>query len=474
LPTLRPTFKHTLSQSLCHSLLMVHLHHTQLQHAKLCLGSAHSPMRSVLLVGAVALGLSARAMAEIVSGTINGGSEALVVLAKFAFGFDPTGAIVGLSNISVTTGMTNLGVYWFDDEPYSWPAVVKSGYDCQTATSSQGGSQPFKSMSAVLSNMEWFWEQDFREVTHPRFWYVALATFDCSPIQGLTSYSVNMTQANGNPLSNDQMDMPAYSGLIFAVWLPILALHVWFTHWRSIGKQPLQLQWLSAVIGVGLVAALLNVIHWGGLQQNGVGCWVCFVMGSGLEQLLVAMLWGILMLTASGVGIVPDAWKRPGPSSPLSSVVVLVVLLIMEAVLGLWFAVARNVSDTSYVMDTGPGIALVVVQALGGLWFLYCAWNLRRSIKQPGWTNRLIAVGVWAFSILPIAAILGASVSPYDMYDAVTIPFQGFVLIGIAGIEYLFQPHVASFLYTTEPTFTADTLLPSGEDADALLFGTVE
>jgi len=151
--------------------------------------------------------ISARKYTGSISGTTN------PFIGRFSYPVDSSGGIVGSATISYTyaNGATSsAGVYMYDDE--LWAQVYPSLTCGQAITkwtpdTSGFGLIPMPPNSASQ-------QIAVTESLRPHMWYFTMAIApDCSKNIELTSYTLELLQADGNQLGYDEIGMPAIFGV---------------------------------------------------------------------------------------------------------------------------------------------------------------------------------------------------------------------------------------------------------------------
>jgi len=389
----------------------------------------------------------------------------------------------------------NIGVYLFDDQPDSWPAVQEAGMSCEAAMQpGPSGRMRYRAGSRIMAALgEFVWNEKVKEVTQPRFWYVVLASPDCSCSVTDTTYVVRFGQAGGGVLSYDERGLPALRLVMLLLYLVMAAGHMgaayYMTDWR-----PMQLRWLTPPLLGEALAQLLLTIHWQLKASDGVGSPGAEIVARGVHEVGIILVWASLVATAGGAGVTRRHVLSTGDLKTLGGLLATLGVFVLDLVLVLWFLVDRDPSSTEYVFDSGLGVAVVVLQAFLGLWFLASlrwTWIASDVSDVRTWLLRLAGAGSLAFLLLPIVAIVAAAVPAYDRLTATEAASSSLYLVIMGLLVLLFQPIL--FAAPLEPLYRGDSILglgvdeatfassaeaslslsalPSGDDAEALLAG---
>lgn len=409
-----------------------------------------------------------------------------------------SGADVGTAVVTIVSSTANMGVYLFDDEPDSWPAIQAGGFDCNLAMQVSAAGQPRYRASRVqeYANQELYWDEKIQETTHPRYWFVALAFPDCSEAVSGVTYTVDFRQIDGTILSNDEEALPGLHLAFLLLWVLVVSFLVYVIQTEK-GWIPMQLRWLMWPASMELAAQLMLTVHWYVKASDGVGVVPAEAFARGLHEIGLLMVWATLVATAGGAGVNRHQLLTPGDHSSLVGLVATAAVFVMDLILVLWYEIGRDPSSNQYVFDTGVGAAIVVLQALLGVWFCVAARWTALSAADPaikGWMWYLVGAGALSFVVLPIVAVLGALIPAYDRFGAVQTAMAVLYTVSFLGLVLVFVPHVLGDplegLYRAEELVggAVDEILmsrggddgeatfanlPTGDQADALLSGTI-
>jgi len=451
--------------------------------------------RGWTLFAALAAGLASVGLCNKFAGSFTKPRRTLEFIGMYAFGVDPSGKPVGTVEMNVTTESSDLVIYLFDDQLSSWPAVQAEDMTCEAASKqSPDGAARYRASVNVAQGASGFsWSESIEDKLRPRFWYAVLASRTCQSLVSASDYAFEFRQADGSQLSYDETGLPTFRLIMLFVWGAMTALHVAVTYAYSPWK-PAQLRWLTVPMAMEVLAQTLLTAHWMTKEGNGVGSPGSEAVSRGLHELALMAVWSILVATSGGTGVVR---RQLFGSDNLTSMVGLLATLgifVMELVLVLWYELARDPSSTEFIFDSGAGITVVVLQTGLGLWFLVTARWIFFASSDPDmrdWVKRLAVVGMPAFLVLPIAAIVGAATPAYDRLNVVEIVMASFYAAVVSVIMLLFQPRLwgeplgkfyrpeGSLAATVDPEGLSDSALamlrehpmPSGAQADALLEG---
>jgi hypothetical protein len=433
------------------------------------------------------------------SGAAQDGLQNILLSRSLCTWIAASGGDVGTADISVASSVAGLGVYLFDDEPDSWPAIQAKGFDCNFAlqAESNGNYRYRASQIAMAAKQELFWSEKIQESTHPRYWFVALAFADCSqPVSDVT-YTLQLQQLDGTRLSNDEEALPGLHLSFLFLWVLIIALVV-YTVQSEKDWVPVQLRWLLWPAAFELVAQLMLTVHWYAKAGDGVGVLPAEALARGLHEVGLLMVWAVLVATAGGAGVNRRQLLTPGDHASLVGLIATAGVFVMDLILVLWYEIGKDPSSNEYVFDTGVGVAIVALQALLGVWFLVATrWTALSASDDAvkGWTRYLMVAGATAFVILPVVAIVGAVVPAYDRLGVVQATMAILYVFSFLAIVVMFLPFV--FGGALEGLYRAEELvggaideiilsrgggddgdatfadLPTGDKADALLSGNV-
>lgn len=406
-----------------------------------------------------------------------------------------SGNPVGTVDINVTTASADLVIYLFDDQPESWPAVQAEGMTCEAASKlTPDGVARYRASVNVAQGPDGFsWSETVVEKLRPRFWYAVLASRTCQSMVTASDYSFLFLQADGSQLSHDEVGLPAFRLVMLFVWGGMAALHIAVTYAYSQWK-PAQLRWLTVPMAMEVLAQTLLTAHWQTKEANGLGSPGSEAVSRGLHELALLAIWSILVATSGGTGVVRRQLFGSDNLASMAGMLGTLGVFVVEIVLLLWYELARDPSSAEFIFDSGAGVTVVVLQTGLGLWFLVTARWIFFAASDPemrDWVKRLALVGLPAFMILPIAAIVGAAMPAYERFNVVETVMGSVYVVVVAFIMLLFQPKLwgeplgkfyrpeGSLAATVDQEGLSDSALamlrehpmPTGAQAEALLEG---
>lgn len=307
--------------------------------------------------------------------------------------------------------------------------------------------------------------QQVVEAARPHYWFYTMA-IDCNSGVQLTSYTLELTQADGNQLSYDQIGLPGVYGGFFAIYLVGFLLHIWAHYIRTPKHYPLLVVFFTASLGLEMMSLFVHMIYWAAAQNTGIG--IPFFSGVGAFLRIVASmaLWMTCGLAAIGYGVSSTSSLKDRAN--WRPVLLLVALLCCYIGLAAWHVADQDPQSTRAVTSTGPAIALLVFTLVYALWFLYRLRQTYRAEIAPAKKTVLLRLGVVLganFWILPIAGIVGAATPAYEELRVATGIDVFLITCVNAATAYILWPSVSAEAFRSFDGAAAVAMLTASADA---------
>jgi hypothetical protein len=258
------------------------------------------------------------------------------------------------------------------------------------------------------------------EAVRPRFWFYTMAAPNCSTGINMPSYTLTLTQADGNQLSYEMIGLPAVYGCFWAIYVVGFLVHTWFTYVRPAGVpqgtkfRPVLVIFFTASIGLETLSLFCHMISWATLQTNGVGVPFFDVVGAGLRIVSWMALWMTAGLLASGYGVSTYNLAQKANWRP---VLLLTALFSCYIGMSVWLALDQDPRSTASFAGTTPAILLLVFTLLYAVWFYWALRATYRAEITPAKKAFLRRAGFALganFFVLPLAGFIGAVTPPYE------------------------------------------------------------
>lgn len=405
------------------------------------------------------------------SGVSNG--DQWPFLAKFAYGMDKSGGTVG--NIKVTWSYPSptapsAGLFLFDD--VQWSSAYPGSCSNALVNSNQGSIVPLPqdpSFSPITVTVT--------ESTRPHFWYFTLAV-PPSCGQGVQmAWSLELTQADGNQLSYDELGLPEAYGCFWAITAALFGLHLWSHYFRGERFAPAIVRWFTASLALYSLTLFCRMIDISTVKSNGVGVPFFAVTGEIFRLLSLMTLWVVAALAANGVGVVTRGINEKGYN--WVGYGLLGCILLGYITLAIYAALDLDPRVNVSVGSVWPAITLLILTLA---YFAWWGWKTRVTILAEVNTVKrrilwLIACALAGnFWILPFALMVGAATPDY-LRARVTTGIDTFLITVLYGaLTYVLWPGRAqeAFRSFADATSLAGMLgLDDGLVMDPMLAGQI-
>lgn len=195
--------------------------------------------------------------------------------------------------------------------------------------------------------------------------------------------------------------------VFFVFYLLILAAHVYCAYqlYRQEALHPI-VRIISVAIGVQFLSIFFSMIHWTTLQRNGVGVEGLKAFGDLLNMLMDLAVILLMFLISKGWAVTTNVIPKRDTTIILVSMAVLIVLYLA---LFIWDYVTADSALIYYFYQSVPGIMILVLRGVAGLWFL---WNIFHTLKLETLPEKRMFYVRWAIifgswiAILPLIVLI--------------------------------------------------------------------
>lgn len=363
-------------------------------------------MRSAALTGvAAAAALLAGAEARVFTGTVSG--QTWPFLARFAFGSDGGSASIEYSYASSATSPANLLAY--SESKWNGDAGCAA---LEGSPSFAAVPLPLAANTAVTASYAGVGKSYY-------YWALGDSTSPCQNAVGPITYTLTVTQADGNQLGYDEMGIPAIYGVFWSFLLVTLAVHVWASYFRKPVLAPALIRVFTIGLSLHMLSNFFHMINWSVIASKGtanVGLEVC---GALLRLAANIAVWVLAAVAAIGYGVSTYSFGDWREKSNLRGLIALGALVITYTVVALVYAAKRsNPSDAS--PDKGAAVAaiFILVETI-----VYIIWFFRRiratiaaevSVPKKAFLKQLMVAMACLFVVLPFAEMLLVVVPDYE------------------------------------------------------------
>lgn len=420
-----------------------------------------------------------KVFSRVYTGTV---SSPFQYMGSFSFGVDPNPSNpVGTATLTFTyaDGSTvPASAFYFDDTVYS--NIVSGGCN---AVLNNGFTSGFTSIPLPLPappapNVPVV--EQFAETIRPHVWYFTLAS-DCVNNPQITSYTLDLRQADGTLLGYDELGMPsiyaAFWILNLLILLPHALRHYFPVYFPAIlGKlknqkpfAPAMVRWLTLSLVLFSLSSMFHMIDWAQVASTGVGNTGCRLIADFLRIASLMALWVLCALAATGYGII--TYNMSEKNYNWLGWILLATILILYLALAILIALPSQLTLTATggLASIWPGLTLLVVTILYAAWWF---WKIRSvttaevntTKKQLLWDlTKYLSLN---FFVLPFAFFISA-VTPAWERTRIATGFDLFVItcINIA-LCYVLWPSNAQDAFRVYDGSTSIAMLSLGMAGD--------
>lgn len=174
-------------------------------------------------------------------------------------------------------------------------------------------------------------------------------------------YQVTFINADGTQVGNDEKGMLPLNAVYFVFFFVVLVVHCLGAYflWLKRSLHPI-VQILAICLALSTVATMFVLIHWGGYQNNGIGCPGCRVFGQLLNGVSAVIFATLLCMIASGWAITFHALPRRNALIGLFAAYLTFYLIVFIIAA----ASGHSVASTQLVYSTGAVLGIVILYIL--------------------------------------------------------------------------------------------------------------
>eukprot|EP01006_Ploeotia_vitrea_P037471 TRINITY_DN66132_c2_g1_i1.p2 TRINITY_DN66132_c2_g1~~TRINITY_DN66132_c2_g1_i1.p2 ORF type:complete len:375 (+),score=170.14 TRINITY_DN66132_c2_g1_i1:412-1536(+) len=257
----------------------------------------------------------------------------------------------------------DLKLYVFDDQDSSWPAV----YGRKDLSCAQKIARA-RNVTTVSWDKGGRWKMRARihEHVRPRFWYLVAA--NCNGFEQLfyeVSF-INQGSAWDKEFGVNERGLNTLFVLFFLIYMALTLVHSYGIHklWPSEVLHPI-VKLLTAAITLQFFAVFFYLVHYGSFVGNGYGMPPLHAAAEVLQVMARLVFTLQLILIAQGWTISTDELRNRASLHTLFGLTVLAY-----GALVLWNMTTRDPASTLYVYESWPGVLLIALDIVMGLWFV--------------------------------------------------------------------------------------------------------
>jgi hypothetical protein len=340
-------------------------------------------------------------------------------MGKFCFDYNADGKVVGLVTIELTaqvlTPPSSLAYGIYDDEGDAWKSAYSGSESCpDRARGCIGGnySTPFSfgsdGVSVTFVNV--------KESRRPRFWYLVLV--NCNGGYQDIHFRVTFT----NVLSshwNKQFGVNE-QGLnsLYLVYFFVYTIFV-MTHLYGVRKLSRETAaYVHPLIKIFTFAVLFQylsvfseLIHLGLFVNDGIGVPAMAKFSTVMEAFARIFFIFLLILLAKGWTISTDEIRHRW-----AVLITVFITTVIYFSLVVWQFVGVDPASTLYIYASIPGILIVTLNAVIGLWYFITIAFTWKAEDEPH--KRRLYLKLWVlytcwFSVLPVIVVVGLRLDPW-------------------------------------------------------------
>jgi len=340
-------------------------------------------------------------------------------MGKFCFDYNKNSLPAGLLKIELTSPVTppssNLQYGAYYDTGDAWMSAYTGSESCfERAKSTASGIyldlNPFDS-SGVSST-----EISITEVTRPHFWYLVLV--NCNG--GYEDIHFRLTATNILSSNWNKQFGVNEQGLnsLYLVYFFVYTIFV-MTHLYGVRKlsretaafvHPLVKIFTFAVL-FQYLSVFAELIHLGVFVNDGIGVPALSKFSTVMETFARICFIFLLILLAKGWTISTDDIRHRW--------VVLLALFIITVTyfsLVVWQFVGVDPASTLYIYASVPGILIVTLNAVTGVWFfitIFLTWRHEDDPHKRSLYLKLLLLYTLWFAVLPMIVVVGLKLEPW-------------------------------------------------------------
>lgn len=268
--------------------------------------------------------------------------------------------------------------------------------------------------------------------SRPHMWYFTMAIAPgCTQNVELTSYTLELLQADGNQLGYDEIGMPAIYGVFWAIYMVIVLGHVYVHYYRSPRFAPVMVRWFTASLVCINLSYFCKMIDWTTASSNGIGVPAMSTIGDIFRLLSLMTLWTVCAMAALGYGIV--TYKLDEKNYNWVGWLLLVAILCGYITLIIYFSIDIDPRNPTSFGSVWPAITLLLVTLMYAAWWI---WKIRMTYASEVNMTKKALIRHLGFSllgnffVLPFAYIVGSATPIYER-TRVTAGLDIFVILCI-------------------------------------------
>jgi len=340
-------------------------------------------------------------------------------MGKFCFDFNADRVEVGDVFIELTspggTPPSNLKIGFYDDDGTAWSDAYSGDESCvergkQTVDGEYMQISPFNSNGVSSTDVR------VTETVRPRFWYVVLANCD-GGFQNI-HYRISFT----NILSshwNKQFGVNEQGlNTLYLVYFFVYTIFV-MTHLYGVRKLSREtgayVHPLVKIFTFGVLfqylAVFSELIHLGVFVNDGIGVPALSKFSTVMATFARICFIFLLILLAKGWTITTDEIRHRW-----LVLLVIALITILYFSLVVWQFVGVDPASTLYVYSSIPGILIVSLNAVIGVWFFITIGLTWRAEDNPHkrdlFLKLWILYSLW-FAVLPVIVVVGLRLDPW-------------------------------------------------------------
>lgn len=193
----------------------------------------------------------------------------------------------------------------------------------------------------------------------------------------------------------------------FVFYLLVLVAHAYcaFQLYRQEAFHPI-VRIITVAITLQFFSIFFSMIHYATLQRNGIGVEGLKAFGDLLNMLMDLAIILLMFLISKGWAVTTNVIPKRDTTIILVSVAVLIVLYLA---LFIWDYVTADSAIIYYFYQSVPGIIILCLRVVAGLWFL---WNIFQTLKLETLPEKRMFYVRWAIifgswiGLLPIIVLI--------------------------------------------------------------------
>lgn len=385
------------------------------------------------------------------SGTVSGASG-FEYLSKFCFDFSSPQAKDRNAPLSEQSHAGTMDIWLeqpknarddmrviiFDDQQASWPSVYQKDLPC---------AERWVKAKRILPVV---WERNqfelprvnIHEHTRPRFWYIVVASEDCSPFDPV-NFKITFKNSEVGFLNRQfGVNERGLNGLymIFSVFYVAalgMQFYALYDLWDRKELHPI-VQLFTASLVLQSLFVICECVHYAVFTLDGIGIVLLKDMGQLFKVVSQLCFLFLLILLAHG-------WTISSEEIRNRAMIILTVASFAVAFLicHLWDMLYRDPASTLYVYDSGPGLFVVLLHVLAGSWFAHVTFSsyLQESKETKKYFYFLIGVvySAW-FATVPLIVTFAIVLHPWERETLVASISLSMSTVSYVFMQYLLWP----------------------------------